>query len=164
MGDWVSLVFFSYRQPSTFNWHEISWIDCLFFCCCCCFLYVVWEWGLPRKFARFILFRLIKKRSFKSLVCFGSFSKLWQSTLFRTTVRAVHRKMRQVLASIHKWRCGRLFFNSLALPRPGVKPTPLDYSPTCSSQMKPTLSFPHRNLAEIKRSKQVVFNAFNCNN
>ena len=30
--------------------------------------YVAWKRGLPRKFARFVLFRLIKKRSF-NLLC-----------------------------------------------------------------------------------------------
>ena len=34
-------------------------------------LYVAWKRGFPRKFARFVPFRLIKKRSF-NLVCFGT--------------------------------------------------------------------------------------------
>ena len=35
-------------------------------------LYVAWKRGLPRKFARFFLFRLIKKRSFNLLCVLGS--------------------------------------------------------------------------------------------
>ena len=48
------------------NWHKISWINCLFF-----YFSVVRtlkKRGLPRKFARFALFRQIKKSSF-NLMC-----------------------------------------------------------------------------------------------
>ena len=61
----VSLVPFSFRQPPTSKWHKISWIICLFFCCCffVC-VCIAWKRALPRKCARFVLFRPIKKRSF----------------------------------------------------------------------------------------------------
>ena len=51
------------RRPPTLNWHKISWISCLFFC-----LYVAWKTGFPRKFARFVPFRPIKKQAF-NLLC-----------------------------------------------------------------------------------------------
>ena len=47
-------------------------------------LYVAWKRGLPRKFARFVLFRLIKKSSFNLLCVLDLFSERWQSTLFQT--------------------------------------------------------------------------------
>ena len=46
-------------------------------------LYVAWKRGLPRKFARFVLFRLIKKRPFNLLCVLDLFSERWQSTLFQ---------------------------------------------------------------------------------
>ena len=47
-------------------------------------MYVAGKRGLPRKFARFVLFRPIKKRSFNLLrVWHLFFSERWQSTLFR---------------------------------------------------------------------------------
>ena len=56
-------------------------------------LYIAWKRGLPQKFARFVLFRLTKKRSFnlfwlKSVLLISSvfwifFSGCWQSTLFQ---------------------------------------------------------------------------------
>ena len=46
-----SLVPFSFRQLPTSNRYKISWIKKN--------VYVAWKRGLPRKFARFILFRLI---------------------------------------------------------------------------------------------------------
>ena len=39
--------------------------------------------GLHRKFARFVLFRLIKKRSFNLLCVLDFFSERWQTTLFQ---------------------------------------------------------------------------------
>ena len=42
--------------------------------------------GLPRKFARFVLFRLIKKRSVNLLCVLDLFSERWQSTLFQIFV------------------------------------------------------------------------------
>ena len=46
-------------------------------------LYVAWKRGLPQKFAHFVLFRLIKKRSFNLLCVLDLFSECWQSTLFQ---------------------------------------------------------------------------------
>ena len=48
---------FSFRQPPIFNWHKISWI----FSSSVFLMYVAWKRGLPRKCARFVLFRPIKK-------------------------------------------------------------------------------------------------------
>ena len=44
---------------------------------------VAWQRGLPRKFACFVLFCLIKKRSFNLLCVLDIFSECWQSTLFQ---------------------------------------------------------------------------------
>ena len=52
------------HQPPTSNWHKIKWIVCF----SDFLLYVAWKRGLPWKCARFVLFRLIKKRSF-NLLC-----------------------------------------------------------------------------------------------
>ena len=60
-GDSVS---YSFRQLPTSNWHEISWINCFFFFSSVFMLYLAWKRGLPRKCARFVPFRPIKKRSF----------------------------------------------------------------------------------------------------
>ena len=46
-------------------------------------LYAAWKRGLPRKFARSVLFRLIKKRSFNLLCVLDLFSERWQSILFQ---------------------------------------------------------------------------------
>ena len=46
-------------------------------------LYVAWKRGLPKKIARFVLFRLIKKHSFNLLCVLDLFSERWQSTLFQ---------------------------------------------------------------------------------
>ena len=69
---------FSFRQPPRSNWHKISWINCLFFFF---MLYVAWKRGPPLKFARFVLFRPIIKRSFNLLCVLDLFSEGWQSTL-----------------------------------------------------------------------------------
>ena len=50
-------------QPPTSNWHKIRLIHCF----SVFLLYVAWKRGLPRKFARFVLFRPVKKRSFNPL-------------------------------------------------------------------------------------------------
>ena len=84
----VSCPFLPACLPAS-NWHKISWINCLvvllfffvcfFFCVCVCvcvcvcyffyfFMYVAWKRALPRKFARFVLFRLSRKRS-SNLLC-----------------------------------------------------------------------------------------------
>ena len=78
----VSLMPFFFCQPPTSNWHKISWINYLLFSVF--LLYVTWKGGPPRKFARFVLFRPIKKRSFKLLCVLDLFSQRWQSTLFHT--------------------------------------------------------------------------------
>ena len=67
----ISLVPFSVCQPPTSNWHKTSWINCSFVLCfflSVFMLYVARKRELPRKFARFVLFRPIKKRSF-NLLC-----------------------------------------------------------------------------------------------
>ena len=46
-------------------------------------LYVAWKRGLPRKFARFVLFRPIKRRSFNLLCALDLFSERWRSALFQ---------------------------------------------------------------------------------
>ena len=46
-------------------------------------LYVAWKRGLPRKCARFVPFRLIKKRSFHLLCVLDLFAEGWQSILFQ---------------------------------------------------------------------------------
>ena len=60
----VSLMPFSFCQPPASNWHKISWINCF----SVFMLYEAWKRGLPQKFAHFVLFRPIKKRSF-NLLC-----------------------------------------------------------------------------------------------
>ena len=55
---------FFFCQPPTSNWHKVSWIVCFSVFT----LYVAWKRGLPQKYAHFVLFRLIKKRSF-NLLC-----------------------------------------------------------------------------------------------
>ena len=63
-------------------------------------LYVAWKRGLPRKFARFVLFRLINKRSFNLLCVLDLFfSERWQSTLFQI-FNCGH--LVTVVASLHK--------------------------------------------------------------
>ena len=54
----------SFRQPLISNWHMIDWIVCFSIF----MLYVAWKRGLPRKLARFVLFRPVKKHSF-NLLC-----------------------------------------------------------------------------------------------
>ena len=60
----VSFVPSSFRQPPTSNWHKINWILCF----SVFMFYIAWKRGLPRKLARFVLFRPIKKHSF-NLLC-----------------------------------------------------------------------------------------------
>ena len=57
-------------------------------------LYVSWKSGLPRKFARFALFRPVKKRSFNllSVLDFFSSSECWQSTLFQNFFLSMNHK------------------------------------------------------------------------
>ena len=54
----------SFCQPLISNWHMIDWIVCFSIF----MLYVAWKRGLPRKLARFVLFRPVKKHSF-NLLC-----------------------------------------------------------------------------------------------
>ena len=54
-------------------------LNCLFYVF---MLYVAWKRGLPRKLARFVLFRPVKKRSCNFLCVLDLFSERWQSTLF----------------------------------------------------------------------------------
>ena len=56
------LVSVEFCQPSTFNWNKISRIVFSAF-----MLNVAWKRRLPRNFARFVLFRPIKKRPFNPL-------------------------------------------------------------------------------------------------
>ena len=68
-----SLAAFSFCQPPTSNGHKISWTNCLFFFLSFFILDVAWKRGLPRKCARFVLFRSVKKRSFILLCAFDLF-------------------------------------------------------------------------------------------
>ena len=45
-------------------------------------MYVAWKRGLPRKFARFVLFRLIKKRSFQLECVLDLYYQYSKITLF----------------------------------------------------------------------------------
>ena len=78
----VILVPFSFRQPPTSNWHEVRWINWVFFSSVF-LLYVACKTRLPRKCARFVLFRPIKKCPFNLLCVLDLFSEHWQSTLFQ---------------------------------------------------------------------------------
>ena len=75
----VSLVPFSFHQPPTSNWHKMCWTNCF----SVFMLQIAWKRLLPRKVARFVLFRPIKKRSFNLLCVLDLFSERWQSTLFK---------------------------------------------------------------------------------
>ena len=69
------IIFFELRtiqQKTT----KVSWFNCFL-------LYVAQKRLLHRKFARFILFRPIKTRSFNLLCVLDLFSERWQSTLFQ---------------------------------------------------------------------------------
>ena len=72
-------------------------------------LYLAWKRGLPRKFARFVLFRLLKKRSF-SLLCVLDLLWLvglvWHKSQSGKTVRAktaapASQSMEQALKAMH---------------------------------------------------------------
>ena len=63
------------RLPESYG-QKISWFNCFL-------LYIAWKRGIARKFAHFVLFRLIKKRSFNLLCVLDLFSEHWQSTLFQ---------------------------------------------------------------------------------
>ena len=90
----VSLVPFSSRQPPTSKWHKISLINC--FCLFVC-LYVAWKRGILRKCARFVLFRLIKKRSFNLLCVFDPFQFYTSKILYPQYFSPVACTPRQVI-------------------------------------------------------------------
>ena len=51
------------------KWHKISWFNCF----AVVLLYRAWKRGLPRKFACFVLFHLIKKHSFNFFCVLGHY-------------------------------------------------------------------------------------------
>ena len=118
---WVSLVPFSFCMRLTQVGQSVScpfpsaslphptdtrWVD--FIVCFLFFwLYVAWERGLPRKFARFVLFRLIKKRSF-NLLCVLDLNKP-SLLVYTIVIIIIKKKQGPVLNFI------RLFFKQIDL-------------------------------------------------